>query len=266
MKVAVVGDNCIDVYKKLDRYYLTGNVVDTGIHLKQMGVELSMITTVGSDSYGEKMLEALSNEGIDISHVKQGNGPTAVTFMEINGTDRVHGDYIEGVLENIIFDDQDIDFAGKHDLVHSALWGKAEKVIPKIKKNGAVISFDFADRLDHPLVDELKNCVDIGFFSYTHRDAYIEDYLTKKVDNGMKTAVATLGENGSLCWDGSEFWYFEAIPCEVVNTVGAGDSFIAGFLYGVLQGEKCLDSMRRGTENASKVISMFEPWQPHKKH
>ena len=37
----------------------------------------------------------------------------------MNGNDRVHGEYIEGVLENIVFDDEDVAFAAGHDLVHT---------------------------------------------------------------------------------------------------------------------------------------------------
>lgn len=44
----------------------------------------------------------------------------------------MHGDYVEGVLENIVFDEEDIEFAAEHDLVHTALWGKAENTLPKI--------------------------------------------------------------------------------------------------------------------------------------
>ena len=42
--------------------------------------------------------------------------------MTLNGNDRVHGDYIEGVLENIVFDEEDINYAASCDLVHTALW------------------------------------------------------------------------------------------------------------------------------------------------
>ena len=263
MKIAVIGDNCIDVYGKSERYYLTGNAVDTAIHLSQMGLEVSMITTVGNDVYGEKMFDAFLNEGLDISHVKKGNRQTAITYMEMDGVNRVHGEYIEGVLENIIFDDDDINFASEHMLVHSAFWGKAEKVIPLIKSGSKTkISFDFADRLEDPLTENLTGSVDIGFFSYNKHDPFIEKYLKTKVERGMKIAVATLGENGSMAWDGEKLSFAEALPCKIVNTVGAGDSFIAGFLKGYLTGNSIGDSLKQGAEIASGVIQMFEPWIP----
>lgn len=44
----------------------------------------------------------IKKEGVDISHLKIGDGATAVTYMDMDGKDRVHGDYVEGVLENIV--------------------------------------------------------------------------------------------------------------------------------------------------------------------
>jgi sulfofructose kinase len=53
---------------------------------------------------------------------------------------------------------------------------------------------------------------------------------------GCKLTAATLGENGVLAWDGSQFHYSAAYQVPVVDTTGAGDIFHAGFLYGLLQG------------------------------
>lgn len=129
MKVAAIGDNCIDYYKKLDRFYPTGNVVNTAVNLQKLGINTSVISTTGSDKYGQIMLNTLRKEGVDISHLKIAEGSTAITYMDMDGLERVHGEYSEGVLENIIFDDEDIAFAASHDLVHSAFWGKADKVL-----------------------------------------------------------------------------------------------------------------------------------------
>ena len=45
-------------------------------------------------------------------------------------------------------------------------------------------------------------------------------------------AVATFGSEGSLAYDGEQFYQFGIFPATVENTVGAGDAFIAGFMAG----------------------------------
>ena len=268
MKTAMIGDNCIDVYVRINgevvnRRYPTGNCVDTGVNLQKLGIPTAIISTTGSDADGKWMIEALTKEGLDISHLKVGNGATAITYMDMNGNDRVHGDYIEGVLENIVFDEEDIAFAASHDLVHTALWGKAEDTLPAIKAAGCkAISFDYADRLEHPLVESTLPYVDYGFYSYhKERDEFIENFLKDKVDRGMKIAVATFGEDGSLACDKNGFYEGQIIPArEVVNTVGAGDSFIAGFLYGILNGDDIPECLMTGAKVASSVVEVFEPW------
>jgi sulfofructose kinase len=53
---------------------------------------------------------------------------------------------------------------------------------------------------------------------------------------GFKLTAATLGEEGVLAWDGNKFHYAAAYLVKVVDTIGAGDTFHAGFIYGLLQG------------------------------
>ena len=267
MRVAEIGDNCIDLYERLDRKYPTGNVVDTGVNLKKLGADVSIISTTGSDEYGKWMVESLKKEGLDISHLKIKEGKTAITYMDMNGNDRIHGDYIEGVLENIEFDDEDVRFACEHDLVHTALWGKAEKVLPQIAEKGVPIAFDYADRLDHPLVEETLPYVTYGFYSYHKgKDEFIKGFLKDKVDRGMKIAVATFGEQGSLSYDEAGYHVGPIyLARKVVNTVGAGDSYIAGFLYSIMSGDDVLKAMRTGAKVASSVVEVFEPWVSEEK-
>jgi sulfofructose kinase len=53
---------------------------------------------------------------------------------------------------------------------------------------------------------------------------------------GCTVTAATLGENGVLAWDGSQFHSRAAYQVTVADTTGAGDIFHAGFIYGLLQG------------------------------
>jgi sulfofructose kinase len=53
---------------------------------------------------------------------------------------------------------------------------------------------------------------------------------------GCVLAGATLGEQGVLVWNGSQFHYAPAFRIEPRDTTGAGDIFHAGFIYGLLQG------------------------------
>jgi sulfofructose kinase len=53
---------------------------------------------------------------------------------------------------------------------------------------------------------------------------------------GCRLTAATLGHEGVLAWDGTQFHYAAAYRIEPVDTTGAGDIFHAGFIYGLLQG------------------------------
>ena len=59
--------------------------------------------------------------------------------------------------------------------------------------------------------------------------------LEVKKKYGCVLAAATLGEEGVLAWDGTTFWYAAAYRVKVVDSIGAGDIFHAGFIYGLLQ-------------------------------
>jgi sugar/nucleoside kinase (ribokinase family) len=54
---------------------------------------------------------------------------------------------------------------------------------------------------------------------------------------GSRVAAATLGRDGVLAWDGSDFHYCAAFDVACVDTTGAGDIFHAAFAYGLLDGQ-----------------------------
>jgi sulfofructose kinase len=53
---------------------------------------------------------------------------------------------------------------------------------------------------------------------------------------GCRLTAATLGDEGVLAWDGTQFHYAPAFRVNTVDTTGAGDIFHAGFFFGLLQG------------------------------
>ena len=55
---------------------------------------------------------------------------------------------------------------------------------------------------------------------------------------GCRVAGATLGRDGVLAWDGTQFHYSPAFRVDTVDTTGAGDVFHAAFAYALLRGDK----------------------------
>lgn len=262
-KAAALGDNCIDIYPRENLWYCTGNVVDFGVILQRLGTPVSIISTTGNDAYGSAMKNALTAEGLDTTHLKTGDGPTALSYMSLQDKERIYDRWEGGVMDDIVFTAEDIAFAKSHDLVHSALWGGAHRHLREIHESGTLTSFDYADEFLQEGADVLEQTigyVDYAFFSFSEDSIKTRDFLRHIVSRGPVMAVATLGSKGSLAWDGKEFTECGIIRSDVVNTIGAGDSYIAGFMDGVLRGLATQECMRRGARTASKVVSCFGPW------
>lgn len=258
-----VGFTCVDIYEKLDKFYPTGNGVDWGVHLSRMGIPVSILSVVGSDQYGQKMKDALIKEGFDITHLRSEQGETCKMLMDLkNGVDRVHLKEIEGVMKNFALTKQDKDYIKQFDYMHTDLFGNVLPDLSELHQSGIQIVMDFSTFSDE---DEFRasDCiqhVDYAFLSYEQEDAYILAHIKKIQAQGPKIVTATLGENGSISYDGSQYYRCGIEKVTVVNTVGAGDSYIAGFTYGIMQGWDIPACMKHGAHLSAGVITKFEPY------
>lgn len=260
-KIACVGDNCIDYYDESSLAFPGGNPVNVAVYLKRLGAESAYLGAVGTDSFGDLLLRRLAEKKVDTSHVQRLPGATALCHVSHVNGDRVLGDYDEGVMAVFQLREEDYRFLRDFDLVISGLWGHTERNLSFIRSFGIPVAFDCAERPFDPAGQIALPHTDIAFFS---DDVLSDEDLKKKMlavsALGPKLVVATRGEKGSLAWNGSDFYSCSPAPCEVVDTMGAGDSFIAGFLLSYLRGECVSACMTAGAESAAVTIGYSGAW------
>ena len=260
IRIAAAGDNCVDAYSD-GSAYPGGNPVNVAVYIVRLGGESTYIGAVGTDKYGKIMMDAIAAKGVDISHMKVLEGNTAVTQVEIVNGDRVFGDYDEGVMADFKLNEEDITFLAGYDMVVSGLWGMCEHELPLLKEKGAVIAFDFATKLDDPVLEIAIPYVDYAFFSIDDRsEGEIRKFMLEMYEKGPKVVIVTRGEHGSIAYDGKEFYTYGIVPVDVVDTMGAGDSFIAGFLYAVCAGKTISEAMADGAANSSVTLAYAGAW------
>lgn len=261
IKIAAVGDNCVDVYDKSGESFPGGNPVNVAVYVKRMSQDSSYTGVVGTDDYGKFMIEAITAKGVDITHMKVVEGKTAVTHVEIKNGDRILGNYEDGVMKNFKLTEEDIVFLCKHDLVVTGIWGMVESELHKIKDNGIPVAFDFADMPDHEITQKALPYVDYAFFSDDKKnDEDLHNFMKSIESKGPSVVVVTRGEKGSIAYDGKEFTEYGVIECEVVDSMGAGDSYIAGFLIGLLEEKSIVECMEKGTFSSSITIGYNGAW------
>lgn len=260
--LAAAGDNCIDNYASLGERYAGGNAVNVAVSFARNGGKAAYIGAVGDDEDGAFLLQALGDTGVDVSHVKVLPGRTAVTQVELVNGDRVFGDYDEGVMADFDLDAGDLEFIKDQGLFLSAWWGNLNHRLADVHALGVPVAFDFATEVMHPKADAAIPHVDYAFFSDERdpEDPELRALLESVAARGPKVVVATLGAKGSLSLAGGEFIYCPVIDCEVVDTMGAGDSYIGGFLAGVAKDESIADCMSRATRSAANTIGLAGAW------
>ncbi|MCR4723613.1 MAG: fructoselysine 6-kinase [Eubacteriales bacterium] len=260
--LACAGDNCIDYYDETGEAYFGGNPVNVAVNASKAGYQTTYIGAVGDDEYGEGFKRILGSKKVDLSHMYTLPGSTAMTHVtRVNG-ERVFGDYDEGVTAHFTLSEADKEFMASYEIIVSGIWGRMEKDIVSLKDTGSLIAFDFADKLDDPMVKTVSRSLTYAFFSYKEDDEYIRDYLKEIVSQGCCTAVVTLGDKGSLAFNGERFIRFGIVPCKepVKDTLGAGDSYIAGFLCASLEGATIAECMENGALWAARTLALGKAW------
>jgi len=259
-KAIAMADNCIDVYYKLDRYYLTGNSIDFALNYKALGGDVTEMTILGNDVFAMALAERLEEKEIPLRVIKQVDRPTGMATMDIAEGDKKHLHFEGNAMELIELSDDDLEFVKQFDIVYAERWAKIDRYIRKLKQPGQIWVYDFSKRLELEGNDAILPYIDYAFFSYDRDDDYIRNFMIKTKQKGTGCVIAMLGEYGSLAYDGNQIYELNAEKVPIVNTVGAGDSYIAAFTYGVSLGEAITECMLRGKNRATKIIQQFNPY------
>lgn len=265
VKFTAAGYVCIDYYPDFDnRCYVTGNGVDVLFNLLDLrdDVQPSIVSAVSDDAYGKMCVAAFEERKIDCSHLEIiPGGETPRVPLHLVDNDRVHGQPVRGIMQNYQFPEEAVDFICRHDMMHSDFTGRLNGRLGDIRKRGVKVFFDLGNNLNHPDLKQVLANIDCGLVSVPDGVERGKEFLRYACSLGAKLMVATFGKDGSIAYDGANFYYGDIVPVRrVVNTVGAGDSYFAGFIAALIDGKPIPDCMQSGAEQAARVISVFDPY------
>lgn len=216
----------------------------------KLGLRVAFIGKVGNDLFGSFMRQSLSEYGIDVTGIVDDNEtPTGISIILSTGTDRAILTSL-GTIPKLKYSDIDQEIIRKARHLHVGSYYLQEELRPDLpvlfsdaRERGLSISFDTnydPNKEWREGIDPLLEKVDIFLPNSTEcreitgksnlDDAV--DYLRKKV----RYLVVKLGDQGALLCTGLNKYHMDPLRVNVADTVGAGDSFDAGFVYGYLAG------------------------------
>ncbi len=263
MKLVTAGDNCIDYYINTRKGFPGGNPVNVAVYAKRYISDVAYIGVVGDDENGKIMLSSIAGKGVNVSSVSViPGGTTSVTTVELVGSERVFRGYDEGVHKHFSMTEGQLEKCCKADAFVTGIWGRCEDYVGEIHESGTIVVFDFATKLENPIFPRIAKTVDYSFFSWegAKDPEAIKAFMTNAVETGTRCVVVTLGSDGSVAYDGKTFYKEGIIRCPVVDTMGAGDSFIAGFVCSIMDGGSIQDAMKKGTESSAMTIQYNGAW------
>lgn len=255
-RFVALGDNCVDHYRTLGVRAAGGNAVNVAVNWARAGLRSAYMGAVGPDSDGELLRAEIAAQGVDVTHLRTLDGVTAVTLIDLTEDgERIlaHEDF--GVTADYVPDTGDLDFAAGAAIAHcSTPTGFQADTARALAARGVRVSCDFSTR---HVLDGLRD-VDVAFYSWeSTADDGARALLRRALEAGASTAVVTCGRHGSLAGNAEEVVFVPAREVEVVDTLGAGDSYIAAFLAAWLERRPLIECAARGTAAAAECCQRF---------
>lgn len=257
MKLIAIGDNVVDFYQNQGILYPGGNAVNVAVASKRAGASSSAyLGVIGNDHAAEHVTRCLISEGIDISRIRKmyGENGEAVISLTEEG-DRVFIATNRGVrvqsLVRLSLAEADLDYINGYDVVHMSVNSDAEHELPQLAHKE--ISFDFSttNRWNEEYLKKVCPYIKFAFFSGSDMPfEQIQELITTVHGLGVKVVGVTRGEKSAVFSENGKI--FEQLPLKtkVVDTMGAGDSFIGSFLT-IYQDEENMEKALYGAAKAA---------------
>jgi len=250
-----LGDNTVDTYVDRGLQFPGGNAVNVAVQAKRLGAEAGYLGCIGSDEAGMLLCDAMRQEGVDTSRCRIRPGRNARAFIGHDGQDRRFLRSERGVRSEWgTFDAEDLSYIAGYDIVHSSVYSELGEALPAVRGTARRLSYDFSERWTDDNLAATLPMVDIAFLS--HPSATDEDcraLLARCIGLGAGMAVVTRGAQGSMALAGDDVHEHGVSPALIVDTLGAGDGFIAAFLLTILDRNDMAAALAAGAEHAARA-------------
>ncbi|HEY3764294.1 MAG TPA: PfkB family carbohydrate kinase [Gaiellales bacterium] len=261
--VATMGDNCLDHYlPPLDREFVGGNALNVAVGLRDLGHDVAYAGAIGTDDAGRVVLAAAQARGIDTTHVQTCDGATGVTTIRLTDDgDRIFESEVLGTSAGFRATPAALSDLGRRAWIHGAgLWGGVDG-FTSLRRAGTRLSYDFSHVSSPERIAELAPHLDVAFLSAPGADDDEAAALGRRaVADGAATAVVTRGRHGSLAVSG-EIHHQPPVPVTVVDTLGAGDAYIAACISALVEGAPLRVALEHGAEAAARTCTHYGAWQ-----
>lgn len=220
-----------------------GSGAITACGAARLGLRTAFVGRVGDDPAGRYMLSALAERGVDVSGcVVDPSTPTALTVVLADGEDRAILTF-PGCLPLLSARDVEVE-AGHVHVSSYFLQPRLAADLPDwfaaLRRGGVTTSLDTND---DPTGAWDAKIVDVDVLLPNEAEALaLGGAEVLAASAGL--VVVKRGAAGAVAWRGGTSTSVPSLPVEPVDTVGAGDSFNAGFLAGWLGGRDLESSLR----------------------
>ena len=252
-----------------------GDALNNSIDLSRLGNSVTLVGKLGCDIFGDYLYQECLKNGVDMSHCRRSaTVPHAKsTILMRKGGDRKFF-YYAGSNEEFTLEDIDLSLLDRCRILqvggtfHFPNFDGEKGALPLLKEaraRGVITSMDVNTDFSGKWNETIECC-------YPYLDYFLPSLeqtvqITKKEDvremadfflnRGVKTVVIKMGAKGCYAKNQEgEAFFCGCYHVPVVDTTGAGDAFVSGFLTGILRGGSLKDCVTLGTACSAHVIQV----------
>ena len=230
-----------------------GGANNTAITLAKLGINVGAMGRIGTDTFGDFVLQILDDNRVDTrAMMRDTDTNTPATFVSVASDGERSFLHYMGTNRILSEDDVNFDLIRSCKILHVAgslimprLDGEpTARVLREAKESGVLTSLDTVWDTTGNWLDALEPCLpyvdtflpsieEAEQLTGLHSPPEIANFL---MDYGIQTVGLKMGKRGSYVRTGTEEVHFPSYEVDVVDTTGAGDAYVAGFLAGTVMG------------------------------
>lgn len=271
-----IGELLFDVFPTGKK--LGGAPVNFAYHVARLGIESLAVSAVGNDELGDEIMQILQQKGI-ANRVARIDSPTGTVQVTLDERGVPNFEICEGVAwDNIPLSDELVTLAAncrafcfgtlaQRSEVSRRTINRLLDAIPTDRNVWVIYDINLRQHFYSKEVieesmyksnilkindDEFKTVVSLLGIPTAE---YVQGCRWLMEKYHLKMVVLTCGEKGSWIYTANESSFMETPQVEVVDTVGAGDSFTAAFCASLLNGVSLREAHRKAVEIAAFVCT-----------